>query len=345
MPKENPQDEGQDLFETMSDLYNASEDEPERPIDDIEPKEVPDDDIETSETEEVAEADKVETEEVEQAEEVEEVAEEVEELPPLEANALWEQNVKEMFPTLPRELQEFLLNTTTNWQTGYNNKFQELANERKQIEPIKQTFQDPLLSNYINQNGWQPHQAVQIFGQHMKNILTDPKTGYQTLMQSLGHDPTQVFSQEDEMYVDPAVQQANQRIEQLERERLQEQQRKQAEVEEKALQEVADFMNKTNEQGNLVYPRFQELREAMIPIANAMPHLQLEQVYRMAEVQNPAQTQDHVTGSTQAATPQQVKRTQAAKKTVKSKQSTKPTKPEKLSIDDELKAQWRSAGA
>lgn len=328
--KENPQ-EGQDLLDSMSELYNAGEEE-------IEAEEIEIDE----EVEEVEDDETLEDESIEETAEAEEVEEP--ELDPLQPNDLWEPHIKEMFPSLPREVQEFLLNTTTNWQTGYNTKFQELANERRQLEPIQQTFQDPILSQYLGLQGWQPSQAVQVFGQHMKNILTNPKAGYQTLMQALGHDPATLFNPEDEQYIDPAVSQANQRIAQLERERAQELQRRQAEEVQRAQQELIEFANKKNEQGNLAHPRFNELQNELMQIFAAMPHLSVEQAYRMAEVQNPL-PQDHVSVSTQAASPQQIKRATAAKKTVKSKQSTQPKTPsKKLSIDDELKMAYR-AGA
>lgn len=331
---ENPQD-GQDLLESMRDIYNEDQ---ERPIDQMEVKEAEPEAAEAVEVEEVAEVEEVQPE---SAEEEQPEAEPVEELPPLEPNALWEPHIKEMFPTLPRDVQEFLLSTTTNWQTGYNQKFQELANERKQLEPIQQTFSDPLLSGYLNQQGWQPHQAVQVLGQHIKNILTNPKAGYQTLMQAFGHNPTEIFSAEDEPWVDPAVQQVNQRLDEFERQKQQEQQRFEAERLQQANQEVQNAMQLKDDQGNLVYPRFMELVPEMMNISNAIPDLNIEQVYRMAEARNPAPQQDPVS-TKPVEVPPQVQRSQAAKKTVQSKQSAKPnTKQQPLSLEEELKRSYR----
>lgn len=54
----------------------------------------------------------------------------------LEAPAHWSEADKAAFKAQPREAQEFLINRHREMESGFNKKFQALAEERKRIEPL-----------------------------------------------------------------------------------------------------------------------------------------------------------------------------------------------------------------
>lgn len=71
----------------------------------------------------------------------------------LEAPAHWSEADKAAFKAQPREAQEFLINRHREMESGFNKKFQALAEERKRIEPLafldERLKKDPDFREYL----------------------------------------------------------------------------------------------------------------------------------------------------------------------------------------------------
>lgn len=300
-PSENPQDENieQDLRDELEENYVDNSDEPEKQEDD-------------------------------QQESVEP------ELPPLEPNALWDEATKQRFPELDRETQQFLIDTSTNWQTGYNEKFTALANERREFESVAQAMQP--LEGYLKQNGLTTAQGVGMFSQHMQNIFQDPIQGSITFLNSLGVDVNQlVGDKEDAPYVDPVMDEAIQKMRQ-ENQQLQQQvsqitNERQSRMLAEQQGKIDAFAKQTNEQGHIAYPRFNELRKVMGQLMNGgvVADGDLVNAYRIADQANPMQAPPEVNNDALA----HAQRAKVASKNIKSKSNSQPKAT--LSLREQLR--------
>ncbi len=331
---ENPHEDEQDLRETIREEYRKSE-EPEetedsevneRPIDDIEVKE-PDTDSALSQLE--SEADQ----EIKEPESLD--------LPELTPNDLWPAEFKEKFPTLPRDAQQFLIDTHRNMQTGLNQKFTEVADQRKNIEAIEQAYQP--LEQFARVNGMQTSQIAIQAAQHIQNILHDPIPGTKAFLKSMGVDVNQLI--ENEEYVDPQLQAVNQELHQLKQQRQYEQQQQQQQGIAQAQQVLNAFINEVNEHGHLKHQRYEELRPVMHmyyqnDVQSGQPEKPLQEYYAMAErftaAQNPVQPADPQA----IKEPATLEKKKVASKNIKSKTNTKA--PAELSMREQIRRDYRS---
>jgi len=332
--EDDPQETGQDIRETIREEYLKetveSPDVEDAPINDIEPKEA-------EQVEEVAEIEESD----EAVEEAAEVVEEPIELPELTPNDLWPKEFKEKFPNMPRDAQQFLIDTHREMQKGLTQKFTDLAEQRKSVEAIEGAFQP--LEQFARVNGMQTSQIAMQAAQHIQNIIQDPIPGTKAFIKAMGVDINQLL--ETEEYIDPQVSAANQQVQQLQQ-RLN--QFEQAQVNQglsQAQAELNNFINETNEQGHLKHPRFEELRPYMHMFyqndVNAQqPNKSLAEYYAMSEHFVAAQTPQSDPQRTQEPKANPVQKAKVASKNIKSKTNTKA--PAKLDMREEIRQKLRS---
>lgn len=239
----------------------------------------------------------------------------------LEPHPLWDKQTQERFKTLDRETQKFLLDTTVNWQRGYNEKFQQIAEKRKELEALEQAIEPikPLAENA----GIAPSEAVAMISNHLQNIARDPKQGAVALLHELGIDPAELTGVEIKQ-PDPLTQQAleeariaRQQVEQLQQANLSAQ-------EQQLVRQIEEFAQAADEQGNLLHPDFEQLQPTMAQILEAGLAQDLDTAYRMAKFHvSPQESQQSPATGT-------VTRTTTAKKAAKNVRKTKPaTTPSK----------------
>lgn len=279
------------------------------------------------------------TEDITEEEALEEEAAEVPEEPPIELpelqpHDLWPQNFKDTFPTLPREAQEFLLETHSHMLSGLNQRFNELADIRRTSETIEQALQP--LDGVSRLKGIPKPTLVGMMAQHIKNIMDDNYSGSLTFLNEIGVDVNKLVEQqpfvtETEKALQQQVQQANQQSMQVNQALAQMQQAENQRA-------IDAFAAETDENGAPKWPRFEELRFEMGNMWNQGMRYDLPTLYKMAEVRNPAQAPQASPQPIKQPAQDPVKKAEVASKTIKSKSSQKPQ--DSLSLRDELRQRF-----
>ena len=338
MKNDNPQEIEQDFREQLREDYNehmkAQEDESVEEVEAVE--EAPIDEIEVKEPE--AEQEQPET--LETAEDNPPV-----ELPELTPNDLWPEDFKEKFPTLPRDAQQFLIDTHRQMQTGLHQKFTEIAGYRKEQEELDQDFQR--IDGFLQHNGIPRQKLIKDAIRHTANIIQDPYPGARLYLKEMGVDINKLV--EEEKWVDPEVQKANQLHLQTQQELNQLRAMVQGQINAPAQQLFNQFINETNEQGHLKHPRFEELRETMHmfyqrDMQAGQPERPLQEYYAMAERFQVAQTGTPTPDPQQIQEPKTnaVQKAKVASKNIKSKTNAKS--PADMSLRDELRSRLKAQG-
>jgi len=334
LENEDPQAIEQDLRGAAREAYREMV-EPETPedapINDIEPKEA--EQVEDEEVEVVAESEA--TEEVEQPE-----VEDPIELPELTPNDLWPQDFKEKFPSMPRDAQQFLIDTHRQMQQGLTHKFNEIANYRREQEELNTDFQR--IDGFLQHNGIPRLKIQKDAVRHIANIIEDPYPGARLFLKEMGVDINKLV--ESEEYIDPQVTAANQQVQQLQQRLNQFEQAQANQGLAQAQAELDAFMNETNEQGHLKHPRFEELKPYMHMFYqqdhNAQqPAKPLAEYYAMAERFVLAQTPQSDPQVIQEPKANPVQKAKVASKNIKSKTNTKA--PAQMDLRTEIRERMR----
>jgi hypothetical protein len=195
---------------------------------------------------------------------------------PIEPPARWSDADKAKFAALPREAQEIVADRAKAMEADYTRKTQEVAETRKGIEPVLGEFQrlNPLLQHM----GMTPQQFIAESGQVASNLLSgNPRDRAGAIAYLVQHRQIPVadvltalgvpISQTgDALVADPVVPQLHQKVTSLEQQlrqmneqaALHERQRAQAEFD--ALGQAKD------DSGQLKYPHFARVSQAMIQL-------------------------------------------------------------------------------
>lgn len=328
---EDPQAIEQDLREAAREAYQEMV-EPETPDD------APINDIEPKEAEQVEDEEIVEVSENETTEEAE--PEEPVELPELTPNDLWPQDFKEKFPSMPRDAQQFLIDTHRQMQQGLTQKFNEIASYRREQEELNNDFQR--IDGFLQTNGIPRLKIQKDAIRHIANIIEDPYPGARLFLQEMGVDINKLV--ESEEYVDPQVSAANQQVQQLQQRLNQFEQAQANQGLAQAQAQLNAFMNETNEQGHLKHPRFEELRPYMHrfyqdDVNTQQPHKTLAEYYAMAERWVAAQTPQSDPQVIQEPKANPVQKAKVASKNIKSKTNTKA--PAQMDLRTEIRERMR----
>lgn len=260
----------------------------------------------------------------------------VEELPPLEPNDLWDENTRTAFNSIgSRDGQQAMIDIHKSFQTGFNEKFQGIADDKRSMDSYNQALAP--LDNYLRVSGLTREQGIGMFSQHMQNIMQDPINGSKAFLSSLGVDVSTLIPQENDEYVDPQFSQMQTQLQQQNQQLQQYINNQQSQVQAQQTQawqgQINGFINQTNEQGHLQYPRFNELRGLMGQLMNSgiVQDGDLVQAYQKADNLNPTQAPQTVNTATQ----NQVKKSLIASKNIKSKGNS--ITRNKISQRDELR--------
>ena len=238
------------------------------------------------------------------------------EQPPILAPHSWSAENKEMFNSLPREVQEVVASRQTEMDKDYFRKSQEIASERKRYEGI-----DRVLDPYREQLQLEGIREEELVGQMLgirKMLDTDPVRGLQWIAEQYGVSP-QHLSNLPQQQADPRVAELQSQIGQLQGYLNQQQQVAQEQALSGINAEVANFRSETDENGNLTRPFFQSVEAEMVPLVQAyraqypnMSHKEiLDRAYKAAVAANP-----DITAALEAQQ-KQVQAAQAAEKAAK----------------------------
>ena len=267
----------------------------------------------------------------------------------------WSADDKAAFDALPDDIKPLWLDKSKSLESGYQEKFQALADERKQIERYKGL--DSAFEPYREKlalEGVSEAQVVQRLLAAQTYLERDPVQAIQWLAKSYGLDPTQFAPQQavaDDEYEDPTITPLKQKIADLEAREANRAQSAQMQQQQSLLNQIAAFRDTKSEDGAAAYPHFDTLRFAMGALIQADPNLTMADAYDRAAWANPEVRSSLIKAeeakAAQARETARKEEVQRAKKAGKSKASSRNSPTEQkpaASHIDELRRQFEAAG-
>lgn len=177
----------------------------------------------------------------------------------------WSAEDKETFAKAPKDVQEWALRRHKEMEADYTRKTQEIAEFKREFEPIEQMFAPH--KAYLRTQGLTPADVVQRWHAAEQFLTEQPVEAIKWLAGNYGVDINQLAQQEQPS--DPQIQQLNQKIAGLESQLTQ---RQQAEVQQRQSQimnEIQSFASETDEAGKPAHPYFEDVMEDMVSLARA----------------------------------------------------------------------------
>lgn len=177
----------------------------------------------------------------------------------------WSAADKETFSKAPKEVQEWALRRHKEMEADYTRKTQEIAEFKRDYEPIEQMFAPH--KSYLRTQGLTPADVVQRWHAAEQFLTEQPVEAIKWLAGNYGVDINQLAQQEQP--ADPQIQQLNQKIAGLESQLTE---RQQAEVQQRQSQimdQIQSFASETDEAGNPARPYFNDVMEDMVSLARA----------------------------------------------------------------------------
>jgi hypothetical protein len=196
----------------------------------------------------------------------------------LEAPKHWSEADRGLFGKAPPEIQKRWIDREAELQRGYDAKFQEIANFRREREQL-----DELLGPYardLELNGISRTQFLQsLIGGH-KYLQESPREALLWLAQAYGVDPKSLLQSQEG--TDPRYAKISEELNQVRNQfqgfMTQAQQAAHAEK----LSRVQGFAEAKGEDGKPAHPYFDEVSEDILRLMRATPGLDLEVAYNKA---------------------------------------------------------------
>lgn len=274
----------------------------------------------------------------------------------LEPNPRFPKETQALFKTLPSDAQKAMNEIGRHMQVGLTKKTQELAEKSKSYDRIENSLArlDPMAREDMVTR----EQIVDWMTQTVQNINTDRQAGIRTFLDQLKVKPEEIYPQSaEDTYYDEATQKVidqnktlQKRLDQLEQGNKSQQDMR-VQQQEHALKEYLenDFALKTDPtSGNLLYPRFQEVRGVMAQLWNTdmardvkSDEERLAALYAIADHNYPPQGA-HATPEPQAVEkkevePEVIERSRKATDKLKPKQNKQPDASQ-MTMREQLKA-------
>jgi hypothetical protein len=188
---------------------------------------------------------------------------------PIEPPARWSEADKQKFAALPREAQEILLERVKATDADYTRKTQEIAEVRKQAEPLLAAVQphEEYLNAIAPQIGVHPAQLVgQVIGFERVLRLGTPEQKAEVLQDiagSYGIDLRAIATGEAQPAPDPVINQLRQTVATLQQELGQIKSTTEAEHSRQVSSQIESFASAQDANGQPKYPHFNVVRAAM----------------------------------------------------------------------------------
>jgi hypothetical protein len=188
---------------------------------------------------------------------------------PIEPPARWSEADKAKFATWPRDVQEAVAERHRAMEADYTRKTQEIAEVRKQAEPLLEAVQpyQEYLNNIAPQLGVPPaHLVGQVLGfeQVLRLGAPDQKAAVlQDIAQSYGIDLRAIATGEAQPAPDPIINQLRQHVATLTQELNQIKSTTEAEQSRQVTSQIEEFANAKDANGQPKFPHFNVVRAAM----------------------------------------------------------------------------------
>ena len=224
-----------------------------------------------------------------------------EEYEPLEPQANWPAEFKEAFTNLPPQFQHFVMNTARSMQADYTRKTQAIAQERQQMQGLRQAYSEFDRIIGPRQQAWalsgmNPAQAItQLIA--LSDFATQDAPGFIKYFANLRGVDLQTLNQQQE-YVDPQVAalrqpiaQVQAQLNQLSQSHAQQQQQYEQQQYYTAFHNtnanIENFARQTGEDGRPLYPFFNDVEEDMTALIESGRARSLPEAYSQAVWLNP----------------------------------------------------------
>ena len=230
----------------------------------------------------------------------------------------WAAEERERFEAIADpEARRMVLDARTSIERGYNRKFQEIAEERRQLSEWDSVFTP--VDEKLKLAGVNRVQAVQRLLAAQEMLERNPQQGIAYLAQQYGVDTTQPVQGEP---ADPQIASLQSEVFGLKSAIQQEREAKQREAVSAVERQIDEFRSAVGDDGKPLHPHFEKVQAVMARLADVNPDADLPTLYEQAVYADPA-TRAEVLAAEQRA--RQAEADKAAKaKAAKAKKAVTP---------------------
>lgn len=338
----------EELEDSVNELNEAEEEEED---------EVEEDDSETEDEGDEGEAEESEEDSEELDEEDEESDDDDEgelEEEVLEAPTRWTAEQKEAFAELPTEAQEIVLDRHKEIEGDYTKKTQELAEQRKQYDPVKQVFDK--WGNVLNQMGMPVENVVENLINADYTFRNGTNAQKQELLQKIVNDYA-IDLDEEHSDADPQIAALQQQVSALTNTITTGQQQQEQAGLSAAQSAIESFKAEKTDEGTPKFPHFDTLQPSILLLVQSGQagtgdyQSQLESAYDQALWMNTETRKERLSSEQSRSKKETIKRqTKATAKAKKKAAANKrgknsgASKPKKQSLRADLKEQLNASG-
>ena len=175
----------------------------------------------------------------------------------------WTALQKERFANVPKDAQEFMLDSYKDFQAGFTRKTQEIAQTRRQFEAI----QDALApyEQEFTRAGLDHAGAVRQLAHWHSALRSNPREAIQALAKTYGVE----FEPDQDQEIDPAFQTLRSEIGDLKNTITRQQAEARQSEQNQILAEIQAFKEATDGKGNLSHPHFDLVQDDIAALFNA----------------------------------------------------------------------------
>jgi hypothetical protein len=258
----------------------------------------------------------------------------------------WSDEDKATFTELPAQARTYLLKREKQYEQGIQSKSEELR-------PMQEAFGP--YAEMMKMRGIDAPTAIRTWVAAQSALDTDPVNGLSMLIQSYGPEVKsallrQFGAAEEQAFdddTDPEVRQLREELNRQKRQGQQAQLQQQTYLEQQALEQVRQFKEAVDDDGNLLHPHFEQAQQTMRALLSSGQVPDIESAYEQAIWSVPEYRDEFAEQQRKAAEKEQTqKRAKAAEKakkagkTVQGNGSKPPPKKVNATLHEDLQAAW-----
>ena len=200
--------------------------------------------------------------------------------PPLEAPKNWSEEVRSKFKDLPRDAQEYMLKRDKEMTADYTRKTQEVAEQRKSFESLDKVIAP--MRQQISASGISEAEYISRLLNADMALRNNPKMAIKQLAQGYGIDLSSYDSDSVELETDSQISQLQQQNQAILAELNQFKQQNLQSARQQTENQITNFAEAKDDNGNLKYPHFTKVRVKMGNLIDAGEAKGLEDAYAKA---------------------------------------------------------------
>jgi hypothetical protein len=199
---------------------------------------------------------------------------------PLKAPKNWSEEVRSKFTELPREAQEYMLKRDKEMTADYTRKTQEVAEQRKSFESLDKVIAP--MRQQISASGISEAEYISRLLNADMALRNNPKMAIKQLAQGYGIDLSSYDSDSVELETESQISQLKQQNQAILAELNQFKQQNLQSARQQTENQITNFAEAKDDNGNLKYPHFTKVRVKMGNLIDAGEAKGLEDAYAKA---------------------------------------------------------------